>query len=79
MQKRAAAETGCSQTRRETIGFRPATVFGSSPRTRLDLLANEFIHRTVSDRVVVPFERHFKRNDIGVRDIARIFENGLAK
>lgn len=60
------------------ISFRLATVFGMSPRMRLDLLVNDFVYRAVNDRFVVLFEGHFKRNYIHVRDVARVFEHGLA-
>src|SRR6266536_4816001 len=60
------------------ISFRLATVFGMSPRMRLDLLVNDFVHRAVNDRFVVLLEGHFKRNYIHVRDVARVFEHGLA-
>lgn len=60
------------------ISFRLATVFGMSPRMRLDLLVNDFVYRAVNDRFVVLFEGHFKRNYIHVRDVVRVFEHGLA-
>ena len=61
------------------ITFRLATVFGMSPRMRLDLLVNDFVHRAVTDRFVVLFEGHFKRNYIHVRDVARVFLHGLER
>jgi len=59
------------------ISFRLATVFGTSPRMRVDLLVNDFVHRAVTDRVVVVFEGHFKRNYIHIRDVARAFLHGI--
>jgi nucleoside-diphosphate-sugar epimerase len=59
------------------ISFRLATVFGMSPRMRLDLLVNDFTYRAVTDRFIVLFESHFKRNFIHVRDVARAFLHGL--
>jgi nucleoside-diphosphate-sugar epimerase len=59
------------------ISFRLATVFGMSPRMRLDLLVNDFVYRAINDRFVVLFEGHFKRNYIHVRDASRVFEHGL--
>lgn len=56
-----------------TIVLRLATVFGISPRMRLDLLVNDFVYRAVNDRYVVLFEPHFKRNYIHVRDVAGAF------
>ena len=57
--------------------FRLATVFGMSPRMRIDLLVNDFTYRAVNDRFVVLFESSFKRNYIHVRDIARAFIHGI--
>ena len=48
--------------RGNAIGFRFATVFGMSPRMRIDLLVNDFIYRAVNDRAIVIFEGHFRRN-----------------
>lgn len=59
------------------ISFRLATVFGMSPRMRIDLLVNDFTYRAVYDRAVVLFESHFKRNYIHVRDVSRAFQHGL--
>lgn len=59
------------------IVFRLATVFGISPRMRLDLLVNDFTYRAVTDRFVILFEAHFKRNYIHIRDVAKAFLHGL--
>lgn len=59
------------------ISLRLATVFGMSPRMRLDLLVNDFTYRAVSDKCVVLFEAHFKRNYIHVRDVSLAFRHGL--
>jgi nucleoside-diphosphate-sugar epimerase len=55
------------------VTFRLATVFGMSPRMRLDLLVNDFVYRAVTDRTVVLFESRFRRNYIHIRDVARVF------
>jgi nucleoside-diphosphate-sugar epimerase len=62
-----------------SISFRLATVFGMSPRMRIDLLVNDFTYRAVYDRFVVLFEPHFKRNYIHVRDVTRVFLHGIDK
>lgn len=63
--------------RGNAITFRLATVFGASPRMRLDLLVNDFVYRAVNDRAVVLFESHFKRNYIHVRDVVKVFLHGI--
>jgi nucleoside-diphosphate-sugar epimerase len=63
--------------RENAISFRLATVFGMSPRMRIDLLVNDFTYRAVHDRFVVLFEGSFKRNYVHVRDVARVFLHGL--
>ena len=59
------------------ISFRLATVFGMSPRMRIDLLVNDFTYRAVYDRFVVLFESQFKRNYVHVRDVSRAFQHAL--
>lgn len=56
-----------------SITLRLATVFGISPRMRIDLLVNDFVYRAVNDRFVILFQSHFKRNYIHVRDVVRTF------
>jgi len=53
-----------------TITLRLATVFGMSPRMRVDLLVNHFVHAAVTDGYLVIFEKDFKRNFVHVRDVA---------
>jgi nucleoside-diphosphate-sugar epimerase len=59
------------------IAFRLATVFGMSPRMRLDLMVNDFTYRAYRDHSIVLFEEHFRRNFIHVRDVANAFVFGL--
>ncbi len=59
------------------ISFRLATVFGMSPRMRIDLLVNDFTYRAFYDRFVVLFESQFKRNYIHVRDVMRVFLHAI--
>jgi len=63
--------------RGNSISLRLATVFGMSPRMRIDLLVNDFTYRSVKDRFVVVFEGHFKRNYIHIRDVARAFIHAI--
>jgi nucleoside-diphosphate-sugar epimerase len=65
--------------RENSVSFRLATVFGMSPRMRLDLLVNDFVYRAVQDRAVVVFEGHYRRNFVHVRDVARVFAFGLKR
>ena len=55
------------------VVFRLATVFGASPRMRMDLLVNDFVWRAFKDRAIVLFESHFKRNYVHVRDVVAAF------
>ena len=59
------------------ITFRLATVFGVSPRMRIDLLVNDFVYRAVTDRAVIVFEGHAKRNYLHVTDVARAFLHAI--
>ncbi|MBI4596897.1 MAG: NAD(P)-dependent oxidoreductase [Candidatus Omnitrophica bacterium] len=61
-----------------SLTYRLATVFGISPRMRLDLLVNDFVYRAVTDGAIVLFQAHFKRNYIHIRDVARVFLHGLS-
>jgi len=55
------------------ITLRLATVFGMSPRMRLDLLVNHFVYAAVTDGYIVIFEKDFKRNYVHIRDVADCF------
>lgn len=59
--------------RSNSITFRLATVFGMSPRMRMDLLVNDFVYRAINDRFIVLFEEHFRRNYIHIRDVVKAF------
>jgi nucleoside-diphosphate-sugar epimerase len=56
------------------ISIRLATVFGSSPRMRMDLLVNEFVYKALTDKYITIFEKNFTRNYIHIRDVAKTFE-----
>lgn len=63
--------------RQNSISFRLATVFGMSPKMRIDLLVNDFVYRAVNDKFIVLFEGHFKRNYIHVKDVVSAFIHGI--
>ncbi len=62
-----------------TVTLRLATVFGVSPRMRLDLLVNDFSYRATSDRVLLLYEKHFKRNFVHIDDVCEAFCHVLAR
>lgn len=61
------------------ITLRLATVFGMSPRMRLDLLVNYFTYVAVTDGYLVIFEKEFKRNYVHVRDVADCFLHCISR
>lgn len=61
------------------VTLRLATAFGVSPRMRLDLLVNDFTWRAVTDRSLVLFEGHYRRNFIHVRDIADAVVHSISR
>lgn len=58
---------------KNSITLRLATVFGMSPRMRMDLLVNHFVYAALTDRYIVIFEKDFKRNYVHIRDVADCF------
>jgi len=63
--------------RENSISFRLATLFGMSPRMRIDLLVNDFTYRALKDSSLVVYQGHYLRNAVHVRDAARAFLHGL--
>ena len=55
------------------VTYRLATVFGTSPRMRMDLLVNDFTYRAYKDLFIILFEEHFHRNYIHIKDVAKAF------
>lgn len=60
-------------SRVNSIAFRLATVFGVSPRMRLDLLVNDFVYRACKDSSLVLFESHFRRNFLYIGDCVKAY------
>ena len=54
--------------RENTISLRFATVFGVSPRMRVDLLVNDFTSKAVHERCIVLFESKTKRTFLHIQD-----------
>ena len=52
-----------------SIGFRLATVFGYSYRMRTDLLVNNFVFKSMTDKKLTIYEPHFRRNYIHINDV----------
>lgn len=71
-QKRLAEKSIIASGNPYTI-FRLATVFGVSPRMRLDLMVNDFVYKALSCGVIKVFDPTFRRNFIHIRDVADAF------
>jgi len=56
------------------VTFRLATVFGPSSRMRTDLLVNNFVLKSLQDRVIVLYECEFMRNYVHLLDVSRGFK-----
>lgn len=65
-------------TRKNSVSLRLATVFGMSPRMRLDLLINDFTWRAMHDRSFVVFEGHYRRTSVHVTDVAAAFLHAIS-
>lgn len=59
--------------RENSICFRLATVFGMSPRMRLDLLVNYFVNEALKSKKLTIFEGHFRRNYVHIKDVISVF------
>jgi nucleoside-diphosphate-sugar epimerase len=55
------------------VTFRLATVFGPGSRMRTDLLVNNFVLKTLQERVLVLYECKFMRNYVHLHDVCRGF------
>jgi nucleoside-diphosphate-sugar epimerase len=62
----------------EHVILRFATVFGSSPRLRLDFLINDFVYQAIHSRQIVLFEGHFRRTFLHSSDAAAVYPFAMA-
>jgi nucleoside-diphosphate-sugar epimerase len=58
--------------------LRFATVFGSSPRMRIDLLVNDFVYQALHNRQIVLFEGYFRRTFLHSSDAAAVYPFTMA-
>ena len=65
--------------RENSISLRLATVYGMSPRMRLDLLVNDFAWKAWKEGSILIFEHNFNRTVLHVRDAARAFLHALSE
>lgn len=71
------AENLLISNHKNTIAFRLATVFGYSPRMRLDLLVNSMMYEAYTNKSINVYDGHLRRNYVHVLDVARAFERAV--
>ncbi len=59
------------------LSFRCATLYGISPRTRFDLIVNQFVLEAFARRELIIYQRGYSRSFIHVRDAVRGLLLGL--
>jgi len=57
--------------------FRFATLYGLSPRTRFDLIVNQFVLEAFTKRELIIYQRGYSRSFVHIRDVARGVIMGL--
>lgn len=57
--------------------FRFATLYGLSPRTRFDLIVNQFVLEAFTKRMLIIYQRGYSRSFVHIRDVARGVIMGL--
>ena len=62
-----------------SIALRFATVFGFSPKMRIDLMVNDFAYKAVKEGVLVLFDSFAKRTFMHIEDAARAYMFTLDK
>lgn len=71
--QKVAAEKYLLEHHKNSISLRLATVFGVSPRMRLDLLVNFFVWKAVTEGVLAVAQPEMKRNYIHINDVCDCF------
>jgi nucleoside-diphosphate-sugar epimerase len=51
--------------------FRLATLFGLSPRMRVDLIINQFFFEGIQKRKIIIYQKSYNRSSVRIRDIAK--------
>ena len=69
---KSEGEIACLQ-HKNSVSLRLATVFGMSPRLRLDLMVQDFAYKLYYDRELCLFEGNFRRSYVGIRDVINAF------
>jgi nucleoside-diphosphate-sugar epimerase len=57
--------------------FRFATLYGISPRTRFDLIVNQFVLEAFTRRELIIYQRGYSRSFVHIRDVVRGVQMGL--
>ena len=57
--------------------FRFATLYGISPRTRFDLIVNQFVLEAFTRRELIIYQRGYSRSFVHIRDVVRGVITGL--
>jgi len=62
----AQKESAC-----ESLLFRFATLYGISPRTRFDLIVNQFVLEAFTQHALIIYQRGYSRSFVHIRDVVR--------
>jgi nucleoside-diphosphate-sugar epimerase len=57
--------------------FRFATLYGTSPRTRFDLIVNQFVLEAFTKRELLIYQRGYSRSFVHVQDVVKGIELGI--
>ena len=63
--------SGGEVSRCAPIVFRFATLFGLSPRTRFDLIINQFTLEAIEKRKLIIYQKNYNRSFVHIRDVIR--------